>query len=336
MTALRSRHGLAWGGALDEAAWTLAWSTDEAARNEATRRLQATSGPALAEALAEAFRWAPELERTFVGVAPLCAALDLDVAGRARLAEELLAWRIAIPLVGAEPVPARLEAELRGVLGPEIERLGQPTQTTDWVLLGGAVGVDVARLLDRLDLSGDARWAYLADVEALLRSGGVQDALPLLGHRAAVVRTRAARRFEETPELTKAALRRAWRFAPSRAAPLRGDIEVPALPAARWVGHLVRWARRTHRQRDDRALRATLRLLTEPRLSSALTESARHHAADALIRTAKKDIRSQRAADLAQAMDALVRQVPFDEGLRPAPEDQRLEGEVWRRQHAPE
>jgi hypothetical protein len=141
-----------------------------------------------------------------------------------------------------------------------------------------------------------------------------------------VVRQRAAERFEAVPDETRSALRRAYQYAPGRAAPLRGDIAIPELPwdevtGDRWARRLTRWARRCSRQRDDRALRATLRLLAHPSLSTALTDTTRQNAAQALFRLAGPDVPSQRESDVLQAMDALLREVPFEEGLRPAPDE---------------
>jgi hypothetical protein len=159
----------------------------------------------------------------------------------------------------------------------------------------------------------------VVDEDRLLK-GTVADAIPLISHRSPVVRARAAARLETHPAATAAALRKAWRYAPGRSAPLRGEVAAPALEftelsAEKWADTLVEWAERCVRQRDDAALRATLWLLSEPSLSTALSDTQRDDVTSDLLRLA--DGHPGRAGDLVQAMDAMLRGVPFDEGAIP-------------------
>jgi hypothetical protein len=262
----------------------------------------------------------------------------LVAVGQAAPLSELMHERVALTLRGQFSVSPALDAQLRVEVADEIHRYGEPIETTDWAHLYSAAGGDLPALLQGLDLASDARWTYIVEEDQLLREGELVDALPLLGSSSEVVRRRAAERFESVPDETRAALERAYRYAPGRAAPLRGDIAVPELPwdevdGDRWARRLTRWARRCSRQHDDRALRATLRLLTEPSLSTALPDSTRQWSAAQLFELAGPDVPSQRESDVLQAMDALLRQVPFEEGLRPAPDEVETgTGPTWVRQ----
>lgn len=330
---------LAWaGGDLGPTSWALIWSPSTEARLSASQQLHAEADrTAVGAALIHTLAWDPDRRESFVGTVPLIAALEVSEPHRIALATELMAWWLQLASRGDGRVPDRLSVELRGLLQPEIDRYGEPTATSDWLHLLGSAGGELGALLARMERDR-GRWVYVQEENQALRSGDLSDVLPLLAHRSLIVRTRAARRFEATPEASKAALRHAWRFAPGRVAPLRGEVAVPSLPweegpAIRWARVLTRWARRTARQRDDRALRATLWLLCAPELSSAMPASYREQHAKVLVRAAKRDVRSTRSADLGQGMDALLRQVPFPEGARPAPDEHLDLRETWKRQH---
>ncbi|HHO50880.1 MAG TPA: hypothetical protein ENK18_08385 [Deltaproteobacteria bacterium] len=330
---------VAWaGGGLDTASWDLIWSPLAEARLAALDRLHTDPDRAsVGDALVRALAWSPDRREAFAGAAPLIAVLELSEVHRIALATELMAWWLQLSSQGSGAIPPRLAVELRELLQPELTAYGVPTATSDWLHLLGAAGADPGALLARMERDR-SRWAYIQEEHRTLVSGELAEVLPLLAHRSLVVRTRAARRFEATPEAARAALRHAWRFAPGRTAPLRGEVAVPALPweeglAIRWSRVLARWARRTAHQRDDRALRATLWLLCAPELSSTLPASYRERHAKVLVRAAKRDIRSARSADLSQGMDALLRRVPFPEGARPAPDEHLDLRETWRRQH---
>jgi len=321
-----------------ELAEDLATADASARRAEAAEALQQAPREALAEVarhVLHAIAWRPDATFPFRGTIPLFPALRLNETERQRLLTELMAHRLGLTLRGRPEVPPRLEAELRAMLYEEIEALGEPRSTTDWVHLYGAAGGDVAQLVDRLDLTA-GKWAYVVDEDAALRTGALRDSLGLLAHRSSVVRNRAARLFEARPTEATRALMRAWRFTPGRAAPLRGDVAVPqierdARTAQKWARQLVRWARRSQRQRDDGALRATLHLLTQPGVTRMLAQHERERIATQLVRYARSAPRSQRAIDLGQAMDAVLRRVCFADGTRPAPEELILDRRRWER-----
>ncbi|MEO0601287.1 MAG: hypothetical protein AAF211_07615 [Myxococcota bacterium] len=308
-------------------------------RAEAAEALHNAPPEALAEVarhVLHAIAWHPDATFPFRGSTPLFPALKLNEHERGQLLAELMAHRLALTLRARKDVPERLEVELRALLYEELEAYGEPQSTLDWVHLFGAAGGDVAALVDRLDLGGTGTWAYVVAEDASLRDTSLRETLGLLGHRSAIVRTRAARQFEAQPTAAARALKRAWRLTPGRSAPLRGDVAVPALPweyrpAMRWSRQLVGWARRSQRQRDDSALRATLHLLTQPGLTSALPQHVRERIARSLVRYARSAPRSQRAIDLGQGMDAVLRKVSFEEGERPAPEEIEQRKERWAR-----
>lgn len=310
---------------------------------EAAEALQNAPPEALAEIAQHVLRtvaWRPDATFPFRGTVPLFPALRLNEHERMQLLTELMAHRLGLTLRGRPEVAPRLEAELRALLFEELAVYGEPSSTTDWVHLFGAAGGDVAGLIDRLDLGGAGKWAYVVDEDARLRDSALRETAPLLSHRSSVVRTRAARHFEAHPAEAIRALRHAWRYTPGRSAPLRGDVAVPDVeweyrPAVAWSRQLVRWARRSQRQRDDGALRATLHLLTQPGLTNTLPQHNRERIASALVRFARSAPRSQRAVDLGQAMDAVLRRVSFEDGERPAPEELMLESRRWTRQYEP-
>ncbi len=309
-------------------------------RAEAAEALQNAPPEVLAEVARHVLRavaWQPDARFPFRGSTPLFPALKLNESERRRLLAELMAHRLDLTLRGRHEIPLRLEVELRAILFEEIRAFGEPASTTDWVHLFGAAGGDVGGLIARLDLEEQGRWAYVVDEDARLRDRALRETVSLLGHRSAVVRARAARHFEAHPAAAARALKRAWRLTPGRSAPLRGDVAVPELswsyPASqRWARRLVGWARRAQRQRDDGALRAALHLLTQPALSRSLPQHRRERNASTLVKIARSAPRSQRAIDLGQAMDAVLRQVSFEEGERPAPEEILKRSQRWTRQ----
>lgn len=264
------------------------------------------------------------------------ATASAPASERVAVATELLAERLDIVLIGAKKVPADLEAELWGTLRPEIEAHGQPDGTRDWLYLLGAADGDVDALLERVGLAQQGQWAYVAHENEALRSAEVRDVVPLLAHASAIVRSRAARRLEAEPDAAMKSLRLAWRFAPGRAAPLRGEVAVPVLPwsartADQWSRTLVHWAKRTNRQRDDRALHATLQLLSRPEVTSRLAEVQRVQIGQHLSRATRVHRTSERSAELVQAMDAVLRQVSWEEARAPAPEEHVDGRPTWMR-----
>lgn len=261
----------------------------------------------------------------FVGTDGLTGAIPLPDAARRHLATELVTWRIQLTLVGDQLLPERLENELLSLLAPELDHYGVPTNTLDWLHLLSAAGGDPERVLVRLNLRSDGHWSGMLDVDKALNQSP-REMLPLLAHRSPVVRERAAARLERSPTASVMALRRAWRLAPGRGAPLRGDVGSPSLPrteagAERWARTLVRWARRCSRQNDDTALRATMWILAQPATTTELTDTARLVTAENLLRTARKDPSPARAESLVQGMDAVLRGVTFDVGGDPAPDE---------------
>lgn len=324
-------------GQVVELADVLVHGTTPEARDDAATRLAglvATREADVADALLQAVAWKPQTEPSFVGDEGLLPELGLGDVSRRGIATELVTWRVALTLVGTQEIPERLAAELDGVFEPEIARYGAPTQTTDWLHLLAASGADPEVVLDRLRIGTDHHWKIIIDeVETL--DGTVREMWPMLAHRSPIVRERAAERMEETPATSIAGLSRAYRWAPGRSAPLRGEIATPTLErteagAERWARKLVKWARRSSRQQDDSALLATLWLLAEPSTTTALTDTARFQTADGLLKVARRDDGSvERVTVLIQAMDAVLRQVPLPEGERPAPEEVAGGAETW-------
>jgi hypothetical protein len=162
----------------------------------------------------------------------------------------------------------------------------------------------------------------------------MREVLPLLAHRSPIMRSRAAERMEELPTDSLLALSRAWRFAPGRGAPLRGEVGSPDLArteagAERWAKRLSKWARRLSRQRDDSALRALLGILTAPATTQVLTDTARLQTADKLLRVARRDPSPERNQLIGQGIDAVLRGVPFEEGLAPAPDEMPVAAQSW-------
>jgi len=323
-----------------ELAEDLATADASERRTAAAQTLHDAPPEALAEVARSVLRevaWKPDAIFPFRGSTPLFPALKLNEPERIELLAELMAHRVALTLRGRPEVPERLEVELQALLFEEIDRLGRPQSTTDWVHLFGAAGGDVQGLIERVELDDKGQWAYVVEEDARIGGDVLRETMSLLAHRSSVVRARAARQFEAHPAEAGRVLRRAWRYAPGRRAPLRGDVAVPAIPwelrpATRWSRQLVRWARRTERSRDDRALRATLHLLTQPELTRRLTQHQRESIARSLVRFARNNPRSQRAVDLGQAMDAVLRCVPFAEGQQPAPDRAEVGDEGWTRQ----
>ncbi|MEQ1566775.1 MAG: hypothetical protein ABMA64_14125 [Myxococcota bacterium] len=324
----------------DDLAQAARSAPDPVARAQAVRLLTVLAdrepGP-VREALVAAFAW--DEPTPWAGEGPALDRLELPGDARTALATELVTRRLAAVQVGKQEVPPRLDAELRAVLAPELEAFGAPSQTVDWLHLLAASGADPRVVLTRLGLDRDHHYATVLDEDAALR-GSARDRLPLLAHRSPIVRARAARGMEGDPAASLDALRRAWRFAPGRGPPLRGDVGTPALvrapaEAARWERTLVRWARRSSHQRDGTALRAALWFAAVPATTTALTDIARADTARALLKLARRDEDPQRAADLVQGMDAVLRGVPFDRGAQPAPEEVQLARDVWARQGAP-
>lgn len=306
---------------------------------EQLRNAPAEDLPEIAKTVLRTVEWRRGRPFPFRGAVPFFAALRLNEPERQQLLTELMAHRVASMVRGSTAVAERVDAELHAILHVEIEAFGQPTSTTDWLHLFGAADGDVPQLLDRLGLAG-GRWAYLVDEDRRLQAGELGETLSLLGHRSSVVRARAKARFEARPAEAARALRHAWRYTPGRAAPLRGDVAVPELTwdhptALKFANQLVRWARRTQRQHDDRALRATLHLLTHPGLTQNLSEQRRQTTASLLLRLARKDADPMRSSDLGQAMDAVLRQVSFADGLRPAPEFFEKQRPTWDRMTPP-
>lgn len=318
----------------------LAISASVATRAQSARILAALAAVRpydVGTALGTAFAWrspddcgpeapcAGDPAERFVGNGGLTGAIPLPTAARHHLATELVTWRIQLTLVGDQLLPARLEDELLSLLAPELDHYGVPTNTVDWLHLLSAAGGDPELVLVRLNLRNDGHWSGMLDVDQALDESP-REMLPLLAHRSPVVRERAAARLERSPTASVMALRRAWRLAPGRGAPLRGDVGSPSLPrteagAERWARTLVRWARRCSRQNDDTALRATMWILSQPATTTELTETARLLTAESLLRTARKDPSPARAESLVQGMDAVLRGVTFDLGASPAPDD---------------
>lgn len=306
--------------------------------------LAKTSPDAVSDAVVAEFAW--DSTEAWAGEEPALGALVLPEAGRLRLATELVTRRLRVVQVGGQDVPPRLDGELRAVLAPELAAFGEPTQTIDWLHLLAAGGPDpasgrarVQTTLDRLGLGNDHHYTVVLDEDDAL-AGDPRDLLALLAHRSPIVRARAARRLEQEPDDAIAALDRAWRFQPGRTAPLRGDVAVPALvrdhaDAVEWERTLVHWARRSSRQNDDKALRATLWFATCPTTTEALGPISLQDTARALLETAKRDPSPDRQLDLLQGMDAVLRGVPFDEGARPAPDQAPVHADSWRRATEP-
>ena len=306
-------------------------------RQDAATRLGAL-GPEqeteVAEAVRAQVRWRERQEPRFVGDEGLLPALGLGPESRRGIATELVTWRVQLTLVGTQEIPPRLASELGALLGEEIARYGAPTQTTDWLHLLAAAGGDPQVVLDRLGIGTEHRWKLIVD-EVDTLGEPIREMLPLLAHRSPIVRERAAERLEREPAAAIAALSRAYRWAPGRMAPLRGEVAPPELErtvpgAERWARKLVRWARRSSRQNDDSALLATLWLIAEPSTTTVLTDAARYRTADGLLKVARRDEGSvPRVTHLLQAMDAVLRGVPFPEGEHPAPEEVQAGKETW-------
>jgi hypothetical protein len=262
------------------------------------------------------------------------AMMPLSESDRLRLATELVTWRIDLTLVGGQEIPVRLASELRAVFAAELERYGEPSQTMDWLYMLAASGADPAMVLDRLGLSTNHHWNVIVDETRWLQSEHMRDVLPLLAHRSPIVRSRAAERMEQAPAESVLALSRAWRFAPGRTAPLRGPVGSPDLPrteaaAERWAKRLAKWARRLSHQRDDSALRAVLGILAAPATTTALTDTAQLQTADKLLRVARRDPSPERNQLIGQGIDAVLRGVPFEEGMAPAPDEMPVAAQSW-------
>ncbi|MEN0066487.1 MAG: hypothetical protein AAGA48_30400 [Myxococcota bacterium] len=231
-------------------AFELVRASTEDRRANAAEALRNAPPEALAEIATQVLRtvtWHPDATFRLRGSIPWFAALRLNEPERRQLLTELMAHRVALTVLGRNEVPERLEVELRALLVEEIEALGEPTCTTDWVHLYGAAKGDVAGLIARLGLTERGQWAYVVAEDATVRDPTLRETVSLLGHRSAVVRHRAARSFERRPAEAVRALRHAWRYAPGRVAPLRGDVAVPQLrwsypTSAKWARTLVRWA----------------------------------------------------------------------------------------------
>jgi hypothetical protein len=324
----------------EELASTLITADTMLERAKAASQLAPLSGAVVADAVLDVVAWSRNSEPPFVGGEGegFFAMMPLSEPDRLRLATELVTWRIDLTLVGGQEIPERLAAELRGVFAGELERYGEPSQTMDWLYLLAAAGGDPAVVLERLGLSTNHRWNVVVDETRWLHSEHMRDLLPLLAHRSPIVRHRAAERMEEDPTGSLLALSRAWRFAPGRAAPLRGEVGAPALPrtvpgAERWARRLTKWARRLSHQRDDSALRAALGILATPATTGVLTDTARLKTADKLLKTARRDPSPQRNQLIGQGIDAVLRGVPFEEGLAPAPDQMPVGAQSWVRVH---
>ncbi|MEQ1507514.1 MAG: hypothetical protein ABMB14_35115 [Myxococcota bacterium] len=248
--------------------------------------------------------------------------------------------RLAAVLPRAGGVPRSLDEELHGAFADVLAVFGEPDQTIDWLHLLAAAGGDPAAVLRRLSLDEDTHYTVVLDEDAILRGPDTRKVVPLLGHRSVIVRTRAALRLEEDPQVGIAALARAWRFAPGRVAPLRGVVGIPELPrteanATTWERTLVRWTRRSSRQNDDNGMIATLWFVASPATTTALTDLGRQDLAQGLLKTARRDRSPIRQQNLLQAVDAVLRGVPLDEGTTPAPEEVAVTVESWRRMTPP-
>lgn len=288
------------------------------------RSLAVTNREEVERAVIDAVSWRPHAEPPFAGAGALLPALPLSDAGRDAIARELVTWRMHLVLVGGQELPERLVAELAAALIEPVAWYGEPADTRDWLHLYAAAGGDPAVVVGRLGLTGDQHWQVVVDEDRAL-DGTAYDVLPLLAHRSAIVRSRAAFRLEDTPDATLQALERAWRFAPGRQAPLRGPIVVPRLErtenaADRWARRMVHWARRSSRQADDHALEAVMCFLAEPTLTRAMHPTILVEDAQKLFRTAKRDDGEARAGILLQGIDAMLRHVTYEDALAPAPE----------------
>jgi hypothetical protein len=278
-------------------------------------------------ALLAAFRWERNSALPIAEGPAVLGTLIIPEALRRSLAEELVCWRVSAVLVGRQQIPERLDAELTMLLSPEIHAYGEATQTIDWVYLLAASGQDPSRVLSRLGVQNDRAYASVLDDLRLLRASP-RALLPMLAHRSPIQRARAAEALEQQPTRTIAALDRAAHWRPGRTFPLRGDIAPPRLvrsPAAAevWTYALMDWAELATSRLDAGELRAVLWLLAEPTNTTLLAERVRQDVAHTLLEAAQREVDPRRASLLGQAMDAVLRRVPLNLGLAPAPEQVR-------------